>query len=202
MKRFAVTITRQFGSLGRPIAKIVAEKLGINYYDRDIVERTAKNLSLPVSTIENEEEKAKRGFLYMRYPLGKGTSDIQDSIFLEQQKIISGLVERESCIIVGRCSDYILRNMENAMHIYIYAPYADRLENCVNDLLMTEEDAKKSIQSVDKARNSYHMHYAGYLPSDPEYKHMLISSSLYGKEGTADFLAMAIKRRFNLDNIK
>ena len=120
MKRFAVTITRQFGSLGRPIAKIIAEKLGINYYDRDIVEKTAKNLGLPVSTIENEEEKAKRGFLYMRYPLGKGTSDIQDSIFLEQQKIISGLVERESCIIVGRCSDYILRNMENAMHIYIY----------------------------------------------------------------------------------
>lgn len=198
MRRYAITVTRQFGSLGRPIAKIVAERLGINYYDRDIVEQTAKNLNLSVSTIENEEEKAKRPFLYMRYPLGKGTSDIQDRIFIEQQKIITSLVEKESCIIVGRCSDYILANMENAIHIYIYAPYAARLQNCVEELLMSEEEAKKSIQAIDKARASYHMHYAGYMPSDPEHKHILINSSLYGKDGTAEFLVDAIKRKFEI----
>ncbi|MBU5473123.1 cytidylate kinase-like family protein [Roseburia sp. MSJ-14] len=198
MKRYAVTITRQFGSMGRPIARLIAEQLNINYYDRDIVEKTAKNLSIPVDTITEEEEKAKKTFFNMRYPLGMGTSDMQNQIFLEQQKIISRLADEESCIIVGRCSDYILRNMENAMHIYIYAPYADRLDNCINELMMSEEEAKKSIAEIDKARDSYHLNYAGYLPSKPETKDILISSSLYGYKGTAEFLVNAIKRRFEL----
>ena len=198
MKRYAVTITRQFGSMGRPIARLIAEQLNINYYDRDIVEKTAKNLNIPVDTITEEEEKAKKTFFNMRYPLGMGTSDMQNQIFLEQQKIISRLADEESCIIVGRCSDYILRNMENAMHIYIYAPYADRLDNCINELMMSEEEAKKSIAEIDKARDSYHLNYAGYLPSKPESKDILISSSLYGYKGTAEFLVDAIKRRFEL----
>lgn len=197
MKKYAITITRQFGSLGRPIAKLMAEKLGIEYFDRDIVEKTSKNLNLTTSTITEEEEKAKSMFGNMKYPLGKGTNDVQDRIFIEQQRIISQLVEEnQQCIVVGRCSDFILRNMENAIHIYIYASYADRLDNCVNELLMTEEEAKKTILAVDKARDAYHKHYAGYLPSDPNSKHIMIDSSLLGKEGTAEYLAELVKRKF------
>lgn len=197
MKKYAITITRQFGSLGRPIAKLMAEKLGIEYYDRDIVETASKNLNISINTIQEEEEKAKSIFKNMMYPLGKGTSDTQDRIFIEQQKIIGKLVEDNSqCIIVGRCSDYILRNMEHALHIYIYASKADRLRNCVEELLMSEEEAEKTLPLVDKARDAYHKHYAGYLPSDPNSKHIMINSSVLGVEGTADFLVDFIKKRF------
>ena len=139
-EKYAVTITREFGSMGRPIAKKAAALLGIECYDRDIVEATAKEMNLPVSVISKEEESAKRSFLSMMYPLGTGTSEMQDSIFISQQQIINHLVERESCIIVGRCSDYILKNMENAFHVYIYAPYEDKLKNCVELLGMKEDN--------------------------------------------------------------
>lgn len=197
-EKFVVTIARQFGSLGRPIARKVSEKLGIQYYDRDIVELTAKNLNLPVSTISDAEESAKSAFFNMNYPLGMGTTAIQDSIFASQRKIIVNLAEKESCIIVGRCADHILRDCKNIINIFIYAPYEARLVNCVERLDMRLDEAKRMIASVDKARESYHRHYSGYSMSDKDYKHVMLDSSLLGVDGTCDILADIIKKRFNL----
>lgn len=197
-EKFVVTIARQFGSLGRPIARKVSEKLGIQYYDRDIVELTAKNLNLPVSTISDAEESAKSAFFNMNYPLGMGTTGIQDSIFAAQRKIIVNLAEKESCIIVGRCADHILRDCKNIINIFIYAPYEARLINCVERLDMRLDEAKRMIASVDKARESYHRHYCGYSMSDKDYKHVMLDSSLLGVDGTCDILTDIIKNRFNL----
>ena len=195
-EKFVVTITRQFGSLGRPIARMVSENLGIEYYDRDIVEMTSKDLNLPVSAISDVEESAKSAFFNMNYPLGMGTTGIQDSVFAVQKKIIVDLAERESCIIVGRCADHILEDYKNIIHIFIYAPYEARLKNCVERLNMRPDEAKKMIASVDKARESYHRHYCGYVMSDKEHKHVMIDSSLLGVEGTCDILTEIIRRRF------
>lgn len=195
-ERFAVTITREFGSMGRPIAKKAAALLGIECYDRDIVEETARKMNLPLSVVSQEEESAKTVFFNMKYPLGMGTSEVQDNIFITQQKIINRLVEKESCIIVGRCSDYILKNMENAFHVYIYASFEDKLKNCVELLNMKEEEARKMIVDVDKARASYHKHYAGYAINDMRYKDLMINSSLVGVDGTAELLVDLVKKKF------
>lgn len=200
--KYVITIARQFGSLGRPIAKMMSEKLGIEYYDRDIVEQAAKKLNLPVSHIDELEEKVKKtsknSYMRMMYPLGTESSTEQDNIFEAQQNIMRFLVERESCIIVGRCSDFVLSDEPNAIHIYIYAPYEERVKNCVKDLNLTEADAKKMIRSVDEERDDYHMHYAGFLPSDPKHKNIMVDSSVLGVEGTADFLVDFIRRKFGL----
>ena len=200
--KYVITIARQFGSLGRPIAKMMSEKLGIEYYDRDIVEQAAKKLNLPVSHIDELEEKVKKtsknSYMRMMYPLGTESSTEQDNIFEAQQNIMRFLVERESCIIVGRCSDFVLSDEPNAIHIYIYAPYEERVKNCVKDLNLTEADAKKMIRSVDEARDDYYMHYAGFLPSDPKHKNIMVDSSVLGVEGTADFLVDFIRRKFGL----
>ena len=193
-----VTIARQFGSLGRPIARKVSEKLGIEYYDRDIVDFTAKKLNLPVSTICNEEESAKSEFFNMSYPLGMGTTEIQDKIFAVQRKIITDFSEKRSCIIVGRCSDYILKDCTKIINIYIYAPYTARLCNCVEKLNMQPAEAKKMIADVDKAREAYHRHYCGYSMSDKDFKHVMLDSSLLGVEETCDVLVEIIRKRFNL----
>lgn len=197
-EKFVMTIARQFGSLGRPIAKEVSEKLGIDYYDRDIVELTAKHLNLPVSTISNVEENARSAFFNMSYPLGMGTTEIQDSVFTAQSRIITELAEKHSCIIVGRCSDYILRDCKNIINVFIYAPYSARLRNCVEQLNMQPAEAKKMIAEVDKARESYHRHYCGYSMSDKDYKHILIDSSLLGVEGTCDILTNIIRQKFGM----
>lgn len=200
MEKFVITITRQFGSLGRPVAKRMSEILGIEYYDRDIVDQAAKKLKLPVSVINQEEEKAAKQelspFSRMMFPLGKGTSTTQDKIFEAQKNIIQFLAEKNSCIIVGRCSDFILSEEKNLMNIYIYASYEARLKHCIDDLGMDETEARRMIKSVDEARDSYHMQYAGYLPDDKRFKNILIDSSLFGVEGTAEFLAEAVKRKF------
>lgn len=197
--KFVVTIARQFGSLGRPIARRVSEMLGIQYYDRDIVDLAAKKLDLPVSTISDYEESAKSAFFNMSYPLGMGTTAIQDTIFTTQKKIIMDLAEKESCIIVGRCADYILKDHKNIIKVFIYAPYADRLRNCVERLNMQPDEAKKMIADVDKARESYHKHYCGYSMSDKDYKHIMLDSSLLGVDGTCDVLVDLIKKKFNLN---
>ena len=200
MDKYVVTITRQFGSLGRPIAKRMSELLGIEYYDRDIVDQAAQKLKLPVSVINQEEEKATKQtvnpFSRMQFPLRRGTNATQDKIFEAQENIIKFLAEKDNCIIVGRCSDFILSEVERGMHIYIYASYEARLKHCIEDLHMEEAEARRMMKCVDEARDSYHMQYAGYLPDDKRHKDILIDSSLFGVEGTAQFLAEAVKRKF------
>lgn len=196
MEKYVVTITRQFGSLGRPIARELAVRLCINYYDRDIVEAVSRKMNLPVSVISGEEEKAKSSFFSMRFPLGAETIEIQDMIFDVQKSIILDLVEKGSCIIVGRCSDAILQNESNHLSVFIYAPYEARLENCVNNLHMPLDEAKKAIKAVDKARNSYHQNYAGFLPNDYRHKNIMIDSSMLGTSGTAKVLADIVRERF------
>lgn len=202
-KKYIITITRQFGSMGRPIAQKMSEILGIEYYDRDIVDQAAKKLDLPASLVDEMEETAQSSvsnnpFSRMVYPLGRGTTDKQDKIFHAQQNIIRFLAEKESCIIVGRCSDFTLREVENSMHVYIYANYEARLKHCIEDLKLDERDARKMIAEVDKARDSYHKNYAGYLPNDEKQKDILIDSSFLGVQGTAEYLADAAVRRFGI----
>ncbi len=196
MEKFTITITREFGSLGRSIAKELSRELGVEFYDRDIVEEVANQLNLPVSTISDEEEKSKQSFLPRMFPLGTDETYMQDIIFDVQKGIIKDLAKKSSCILVGRCSDYLLEKEKNNINIFIYAPYEKRLKNCVNTLGMTEGEAKRMIASVDKARNAYHKKYAGYLPGDPEHKNLMIDSSLLGVTGTAKLIAEIVHQLY------
>jgi cytidylate kinase len=197
VEKYYITISRQFGSLGRSIAHELSEMLGIEYYDRDIVEETSRKMSMPVSTISNNEEKSiKSNLLNLLFPLGMDSIEQQDSIFKAQQQIILDMADKNSCIIVGRCADYILRNHKNCLNIFIYSPYDVRLDNCINTLGMKPEEAKKMIREVDKARELYWKRYAGYSSSDFTHKHFLIDSSFFGVTGTAEFLADIVKKKF------
>jgi cytidylate kinase len=195
MSKYVITITRQFGSLGRPIAKRLSEILNIEYYDRDIVEASAQKLNLPVSVISDQEESSS-DFFKMLFPLGTENSSNQKKIFETQSKIIQELADKETCIIVGRCSDYILRNEKNAFHIYIYAPLDARMRNCVDSLGMSTSEAEKMIMSVDKARLAFHKQYAKYSPGEPISKHIMVNSAFLGVEGTAQLLAYVVRKKF------
>ncbi|MFW6679816.1 AAA family ATPase [Lacrimispora sp. AGF001] len=196
MEKFTITITREFGSLGRSIARELSQILGVEFYDRDIVEEVANKLNLPVSTVSNEEEKSRHSFLPRMFPLGTDEEYMQDIIFDVQKDIILNLAKKSSCILVGRCSDFLLEKEKNNINIFIYASYEKRLQNCVDTLGMTESEAKRMILSVDKARNAYHKKYAGYLPNDPEHKQLMIDSSLLGVTGSAKLIAEIVHQLF------
>lgn len=195
-KQYIITIVREFGSMGRPIARRLSELLRIEFYDRDIVEETARKMNLPVSVISINEENQGSAYSRMRFPLGKSSREKQDEIFRVQSEIIRSFAKRESCVIVGRCSDYILRDFENRLSICVYAPFEKRIENCVSSLGMDEETAMQMTVEVDKARRKYHKRYANYSPEDIKNKNLLIDSSFFGIEGTARLIAEIAKSKF------
>lgn len=200
MENYIITISRQFGSLGRPIAKEMARLLNVEYYDRYIVGKAANQLEVDIQEVESVEESASQTLKNMRFPFSKNTTEMQDSIFESQKKIIQDLAEKESCIIVGRCSDYILRNYKNHLSIYIYAPYYERLRNCIDTLQMLPDEAKRTLDAVDESREAYYQHYAKCSMQDPSLKSLMVDSSVLGIEGTAEMLVEFAKKRFNLPN--
>lgn len=199
LENYVITISRQFGSLGRPVARKLAEMLGIDYYDRDIVEQLAQEMNMPVSEFGDGVELYNTDFEKMKYPLGISSLDMQEQLFEAQSKIIKDLAAKGSCIFVGRCADYILRNHNNHFSVFIYAPYDVRRENCINILHMKPEDVDQMIADVDEARHSYSMQYAKTYSENVSLKDILIDSSSFGGvEATAEILADMVRKKFKL----
>lgn len=196
MKQYVVTISRQFGSMGRTIAQLMAWDLGVNFYDRDIVEETAKRMGLPISVISAKEENANSVYFKRQYPLGIGLSNMQDEIFSIQKNIIEDLAKKESCIIVGRCADSILADMENRLSVYIYAPYEKRFANCTKILKMEEKVARRMIREVDRSRELYHRRYCPEYTDPFSNRDLLIDSSRFGIEKTAEMLSEIVRDLF------
>ena len=196
MKQYVVTISRQFGSMGRTIAQLMAWDLGVNFYDRDIVEEMAKRMGLPISVISAKEENANSVYFKRQYPLGMGLSNMQDEIFSIQKNIIEDLAKKESCIIVGRCADSILADMENRLSVYIYAPYEKRFANCTKILKMEEKVARRMIREVDRSRELYHRRYCPEYTDPFSNRDLLIDSSRFGIEKTAEMLSEIVRDLF------
>lgn len=196
MEKYVITISRQFGSMGRSIANELSERLGIPFYDRDIVEETAKRMNVSVSVVSDEEEVSKSVYFKRQYPLGMGISNIQDEIFLVQKNIIQDLAAKESCILVGRCADSVLKDYKNKLSIYIYAPYEVRYTNCIEHLGMDSAVADKMIREIDKARQQYHKRYCEGYVDELSNKDMLLNSSTFGISGCAAILEKVIRERY------
>ena len=197
MEQYVVTISRQFGSLGRTIAEKMSELLQVEYLDRDIVEATAKRMRQSVSVISDEEENSKSVFLRRKYPLGMGMPSIQDEIFCVQKNIIRDFASKSSCIIVGRCADSILRDFKNHLNVYIYAPYEERLKNCTEVLHMDLKTAKKMMKDVDKARENYCKRYCTEVYTIFDNKDIMLDSSKFGVDGTARIITSIVKQRWS-----
>lgn len=194
MEQYVVTISRQFGALGRTISQRLSEKLGVKFWDRDIVEATARRMGQSVSTVSDEEETARNSiFLRKKYRMSLTTYSINDEIFETEKNIILDEAKKESCIIVGRCGDYILRDFPNHLSVYIYAPYEARLKNCTDTLMMEEKTAKKTIREVDLARTYYQRKYCPEVKSALDNKHLVLDSSRFGVEQTAEIIAQVVR---------
>lgn len=196
MKPFAITITRQFGSLGREIGKQLADRLHCHYYDRNVIEQEAakKDASLaPLAALKQVE-----GYYKMAYPLGIGSSLKQDAMFQAQSEVLLEHAAKENCVIVGRCADYVLRNQERLLRCYIYAPDENRIANSIASLNITATEYQPLIETVDKARAAYYQKYTGYPVDNLELRDLMINSACLGLTGTVDMLAAFAAKKFGL----
>lgn len=196
MSHYVITVTRQFASQGRSIAQAMSRELGIEFYDRDIVEATASRLGLPIREVSDAEDTHSQSFFRSIYPLGTGNLSIQDELFQTQSNIIKDLAARESCIIVGRCADAVLRERADVLNIRVYAPYEHRLWVCTTQLGMDERTAKKMIERVDKSREQYHREYGGCEPD--HLSHILINSARFTVSEAASTLCDIARQWFGL----
>ena len=196
MEHYVITLSRQFASMGRTIAQEMSEDLGIDFYDRDIVEATARRMGQSVPEISRLEESGGSAFARRCYPLGMGLTSMQQEVFEVQANIIRDLAKKQSCIIVGRCADYLLRDMPRCYSIFVYAPIEARLKNCVERLGMDEKTAHKMIREVDRARELYRLRYCGGVNNAMDYRDLMIDSSRFGPLRTAEILCGIVRGLF------
>lgn len=196
MEKYVITISRQFASMGRSVAIELASQLQIEFLDRDIVEETAKRMNATIPQISREEEEIPSKFSYRMYPLGLGVPAVKDEIFKVQKSIIKDFAKKESCIIVGRCGSYCLKDEPHLLKVYTYAPADIRLKNCVELLGMTEKTALKTMTEVDKAREAYHKRYIPGYENAAIESDICINTAGFSIQDTAKLIIDAAEQKF------
>lgn len=159
-----ITISRQFGSAGRSIGKTVAEKLGYEYYDKEIIERLAEQTGLSKSYIENTGEYASSTNIFSYVFVGRTIEGqpVGDYLWQKQRELILEIAEKDNCIIVGRCADYILKKCEDALHIFIHADQEKRAKRIVELYGETNVNPEKRLMDKDKKRAANYKYYTNH----------------------------------------
>lgn len=202
-KKIIITIARQYGSGGREIGELVARELGIPLYDKEIINDAAAKGELNTEIIKNADESAANSLLYT-LAMGSnviGTTmhfgykmPINDRLFLLQSEVIKEYAAKGSCVVIGRCSDYVLREEKNVLRLFIYGD----IEHRRNRIAQRHPELKSSqvidtINKTDKRRASYYNFYTGNKWGKYDNYDMAINSSTLGIEGTAQIIVSAIK---------
>ena len=203
MEHFVISIGRQFGSGGRVIGKALAEKLNIDYYDNELLVLAAKQNGLAPEFFENTDEISNSIFGFAsnildNIGLGTFTNNMLsgDTLFQMQSETIKKLASEKSCIIVGRCSDYILRDNPNCVSIFLHASEEERAKRIANRMNISEEEALAKLVEADKKRASYYNFYSNKTWGESKTYDLSINVSKLGIEGTLNFILDYLKMRF------
>lgn len=195
-KHTVITISREYGSGGRYIGRLVADKLGIKFYDRDLVEKLSEKTGLSTEYIENNEQK--RGVLDALNSGCYYNLTNADELFVQESELIKDLAKNESCVIIGRCSDFILKDNEDVINIFVYSTMKNKIERAVERYNLSKKEAEKEIKNIDKLRSNHYKHYTGKVWGDNENYDLCINSDTFGVEKAADMIceiAMNEKRK-------
>lgn len=191
MSNRIITIIREFGSGGRTIGKEVVAKLGIHCYDSELIEKIAQESGLAKEFIAEKGEYAShRGWLANAFSYGSsynGTS-VQDYLWKIQREIILDLAEKESCVIVGRCADYILRDHDNCLKVFIHAAADKRAERIVKIYGETTAAPEKRLQDKDKKRKAYYHFYTNMEWGEIQNYHITLDSGVLGIDKCVDII--------------
>ena len=203
MEQIVISIGRQFGSGGRIIGKALAEKLNIDYYDNELLVLAAKQNGLAPEFFESNDEISNSLFGFAsnildNIGLGTFTNNMLsgDTLFQMQSETIKKLASEKSCIIVGRCSDYILRDNPNCVSIFLHASEEERAKRIANRMNISEEEALAKLVEADKKRASYYNFYSNKTWGESKTYDLSINVSKLGIKGTLNFILDYLKMRF------
>lgn len=206
-----ITIGRQFGSAGREIGYKVAKDLGIKLYDKEMLDRAAKESGICQELFETHDEKPTNSFLYSlvmdTYSLGYSSGSYTDmpinhKVFLAQFDAIKKIADEGPCILVGRCADYALEEYDNVLSVFIHAELNARIRRIARIYDLTDAKAKDMINKTDKKRSSYYNYYTNKRWGDAVSYDVSLNSSLLGIDGTAEAIKRLVEIKENNNNKK
>ena len=209
MDNFVITIARQYGSGGRTIGEELAKKLGISYYDKDIIRMASEESGIHEQLFGRADENVstKQRF-FAKSGIYKGelippqskdfTSD--ENLFNYQAKVIRDLAEKESCVIVGRCADYVLKENPNVVSVFIHADKKFCLERALERNSMTEKEMQKYIEKTDRFRGDFYRYHTGNEWADARNYDLCLNSGKLGFQKCVEEIKSYIKIRFNDKN--
>lgn len=194
---FCITIGRQLGSGGRRIGELVARKLGISYYDKELLSLASKESGLEKGFFEKADERQAWSLFgiteyYSLNPLSG------ESLFVIQSDVIKKLAEEKSCLFVGRCADYVLKDLPRRLDVFITADEVDRVSRISDKMDISREKAKAVIEKTDKQRKSYYNYFTNKHWGRADSYHICINSSLMGADETAELICDIARKRFGL----
>ena len=200
-KKKLITISREFGSGGRLIGQKLADRLGVPYYDKQLLDRIAEESGFSKEMMEDAEKKAKNSFLYsLASAMGAGESgpeslSLNERFFLAQFDTIRNIASEGSCVIVGRCADYVLRGMPEATNVFVYAEEADMIKRAVEQYGVPENEVKKLMKDTDKARANYYAYHTGRKWGDHVNYNLSIDSGYIEIDDIVDLIIMYTDRK-------
>ena len=203
-KKIIITIGRQFGSGGRYVGRLLAEKLGIPFYDKELLTEAAKHSGICEEILEDHDEKPTRSLLFslvtgMQHHVGTGSfymdMPLNHRIFLAQFDAIRKLAEDGSCVIVGRCADYVLRDDPDTVSVFVKADMPSRIERAVKYYGMDPAKAEESIRKADRQRASYYNYYATATWGDVNNFDLCVDTGELGVEGAVELICRHIELR-------
>ncbi|MDO4333872.1 MAG: cytidylate kinase-like family protein [Eubacteriales bacterium] len=199
-EQIVITIGRSFGSNGREIGERLADALGIDFYDRNLIDMAARKSGLDRAVVGNADEKLLGRFVELTASLDLIQENPNEKIYRAQAEVIRSIVKRgESCVIVGRGADYVLRNRHEVLKVFIYAPLDCRIRTVMERYNFKREEAEKVIRHMDKTRRNYYEYFTDRNWDQKEGKDLLIDSSEFGIQGAVDLIKSAAECKLKRD---
>ena len=211
MKNYVITIARGFGSGGKAIGTKLASPLGIPWYEKQILDMASEYSGINKQLFAEVDERLRGSYIInwlkkapidvIVQPTEKGvTSDL--NLFTRQSEIIRELAKTQSCIIIGKCADYILKDRDNVVSVYIEAPRADCVKSIMNKLQVPEEKAHELIKKTDKYRAEYYKYYTGGCSwTNPINYDLTLNSARIGREKCVEVIKDYLNIKFRNKNI-
>lgn len=193
-----ITISREFGSGGRSIGRLVAERMGYSFYDKELVNQVAERSGFAPAFIEESGEYAstKNSLLFAIATAGQygleGLS-MYDKLYIEQTRIIGELAETGNCVIVGRCADYVLRERKDCLHVFIHADMASRARRIVERYGEQDKSPEKRLEEKDQKRKVYYKNYTGRVWGQAQNYDICLNSGVLGVDTCAELIVDACK---------
>lgn len=195
-----ITISREYGSGGHLIGQRIAQDLGIKFYDKDLIKLVAQESGFSEDFISEKEQHMPSSLLYQmimqdyEVPIEKSLSP-NDALFVAQSRVIRRLASECPCVIVGRCADYILRDVPNCIHVFLHADMPYKVEHAVSEYGISRENATDEINRINKARETHYYHFTGRRWGDIRNYHLTCDTGMMEDEQVCNMIESLYEKR-------